>query len=267
MEADDDTPRAFVDLAGSENARLHFTGPPQALTGIIPVVNTSSSKQKIRSIAINSGKLLGAGGVPLREIPFRSRLQGGQRVNLLARIPVDPLTPPGSYDFEITVGSRTLPATAYVPEIVDLHVEPRELTIIASAKISSYTKTVVCENRGNVVLLSGIQCEVPIFDADPLISTVLNGLNKSDRKSVESMTKAALDELADLKVGSLIIKRKGMALSPGQSVALDLQFLLPGGLKAQHHYSVSVGFYNANLQVEIYTTTKPQAARANKIEL
>jgi hypothetical protein len=260
MGANEDTPQAFVHLAGAEDTRLYFSGPPQALTGIIPVVNTSSDKQKIRSITINSGKLRGAGGVPLREIPFRTRLQGGQQANLWARLPLDPQTPPGRYDFEVTVGPRTLPATAYVPEVVDLRVEPQAITIIASAKISSYTKTVVCENHGNVDLLSGNQCEVPIFEGDPLVSTVLNGLNKGDRKSVESMTNAALNELADLKVGTLVIKRKAMTLSPGKKMAVDLEFQLPAGLKAHHHYSLSVGLYNANLEVNIYTTAKPEPA-------
>lgn len=264
MGADDDTPQAFVHLAGSENVRLYFSGPPHTLTGMVPVINTSSDKQKIRSIAINSGKLRGVGGVPLSEIPFRTRLQGGQQANLWARLPLDPQTPPGRYDFEVTVGARTLPATAYVPEVVDLRAEPREITIIASAKISSYTKTVVCENKGNVALLLGKQCEVPIFEADPLVSAVLNGLNKGDRNSLESMTKAALNELADLKAGTLVIKRKAVVLSAGQSVALDLKFELPAGLKAQHHYSLSVGLYNANLHVDIYTTTKPEAASSKE---
>jgi len=260
MAASENTPPAFVHLAGSEDRRIHFSGPPHAITGLIPVVNTSSDKQKIRSIGINPGKLRAAGGAPLCEIPFRARLQGKQQANLRARLPLDPQTPPGIYEFEVTVGPRTLPATAYVPEVVDLHVEPRAITIIATAKASSYTKTVVCENKGNVVLLLGNHCEVPIFEADPIITAILNGLHKGDRKSVESMTKAALDELADLKAGTMIIKRKGFALSPGQSAAVDFTFEIPAGLKPQHHYSLSVGLYNASVNVDIYTTATPEEA-------
>jgi hypothetical protein len=264
MGAKANTPQAFFHLAGPKDSLLVFAGTPQALTGIIPVVNTSSDEQKIRSIPINSKKLRGAGGVPFSEIPFRTRLRGGQQANLRARLPLDPLTPPGSYDFEVTLGPRTLPAIAYVPEVVDLRVVPRAITIIASAKSSSYARTVVIENRGNVVLLMGHQCEVPIFETDSLVNAVLNGLNKGDRESTDSMVKSALIELADQKVGTLVIKRKAIALSPGQKVALDLQFELPASLKPQRYYSASVSLYNASLKVDIYTTSKPKPASSKQ---
>jgi hypothetical protein len=256
MGANESRADGFVHLAGDDDTRLFFSGPPGALTGIIPIVNTSSEKQKIRGIAIKSDKLRGNGGVVLREIPFRTRLSAQQKADLRAILPIDPHTPPGSYDFQVTLGSRTLAATAYVPEVVDLHVEPRTLMILANSKGASYAKTVVCENKGNVVLLSGTQCEVPIFEVEPLERAVLNGLHKSDRKSVESMAKSALNELADLKVGTLIIKRKATALSPGQKLAMEFTFQLPDGLKPQRHYSVSVALYNGHVDLEIYTTWK-----------
>jgi len=260
MGANENTTQAFVHLAGSDDTPLYFSGPPHALVGVIPVINTSPEKQKVRSIAIHSKKLRGAGGTPLREVPFRARLRGGQRLNLRARLPIDPRTPPGHYDFEITVGQCTLPATAHIPEVVDVRVEPQTITIIASAKSSSCTRTLVCENKGNVVLMSGTQCEVPVFESEPLEQAVLEGLNKSDRKSAESMAKAALEELADLKVGTLVVKRKAIALSPGQTVAVDLDFHLPAGLKPQRHYSASLGLYNARVTLDIYTTSKPEPA-------
>lgn len=250
--------KGFVQLAGPDNSVLFFSGPPLAFTGFIPVVNTSPEKQKIRSISIIAEKLRSAGGIPFGEIPFRARLRGGQQARLRAKLPLDPQTPPGRYDFAVTVGPRTLPAVADIPEVVELRIEPRVVTIVASAKNSSYIRKVVCENRGNVVLLGGSQCEVPIFEDERISVAVLNGLHKADRKSIRSMLKAALDELAGLKVGNLIIKRKPMALSPGQKVEVDVQFNLPCGLKPQHHYSASVELYNANLRIEIYTTASPE---------
>jgi hypothetical protein len=245
-------------LAGPEDRVLFFSGPPRAVIGIIPVINASSEKQRIRSIPIDSHKLRAAGGLPFSEIPFRTRLRGGQQVDLRARLPLDPLTPPGSYDFQITLGQRTLRAVAYIPEVVDLHIFPRKITIIASLKTSSYTRTVIFENRGNVPLLTGSQCEVPIIDNDSITNAALEGLNKGDQESTDSMVKAALIELAHLKVGTLVIKRKAMTLSPGQKVVADIQFELPANLKPQHRYSTSVSLYNGSLRLEIYTTSKAQ---------
>ena len=204
--------------------------------------------------------MLGLGGVRLREIPFRARLRGGQQANLQVRLPVDPQTEPGLYDFEITVGPRTFSATACVTEVVKMRLEPRAITIIASPKKSSYTKTVVFQNNGNVPLPLGNHCAVPIFESDLLLSTVLNGLSKGDRKSAQSMATAALSALADLKVGTLVIKRKAVSLSPGKKITADLRFEIPDGLEPQRRYSVSVGLYSATLKIDIYTTAKPEAA-------
>jgi hypothetical protein len=263
MAANENTSTGFFHLAGPDDKVLFFSGPPQAITGIIPVINTSSEEQKIRSISITPNKLRAPGGVPFNEIPFRARVRGGQHANLRARLPLDPHTPPGNYDFEVALGPHKLPAIAYIPEVVDLRLEPREITIIASPKSSSYTRTIVLENRGNVPLLTGSQCEVPIIDTDSLTNAVLDGLkkggrDKGDRESIESMIKEALIELADQKVGMLVIKRKAMTLSPGQKVALEGHFELPVGLKPQHRYSASVNLYNGNLKIEIYTTAKTQ---------
>src|SRR5690349_1773310 len=99
-----DTPiseHGAVHLAGPEDTRLRFSGPPKSLTGTIPLVNTGSEKQKIRSVAVKSDKLLGAGRLPLREIAFYARLYGGEQVSVPATLVLDPQTPPGSYDLEL----------------------------------------------------------------------------------------------------------------------------------------------------------------------
>jgi len=247
--------QAVVQLAASDDTRLRFSGPPKALTGTIPLVNTGTEKQKIRSIAVNSDKLLGAARLPLREIPFYARLEGGQQVSLSATMVLDAQTPPGKYDFELTVGPRTMPATAYVSDVVDLRLDPDQMTILAGSD-TSYTRTLVVENAGNVALPTGAQCEAPIFDSFDLVSSFLIGLNKGDRKSAQSMTLAFLNEWADLKAGTLITKRKPMILGPGQKLSVDIEFHLPADLKPLRHYVANLQLYNATLSVDIYTTAK-----------
>jgi hypothetical protein len=253
-----DTPiseHGAVHLAGPEDTRLRFSGPPKSLTGTIPLVNTGSEKQKIRSVAVKSDKLLGAARLPLREIAFYARLYGGEQVSVPATLVLDPQTPPGSYDLELTVGARTLAATANVSEVVDLRLDPVDVTILAGSA-TSYTRTLVVENAGNVSLPTGAQCEAPIFDSFDLVSTFLIGLNKGDRQSAESMTKAFLNEWANLKGGTLVTKRKAMVLAPGQKLAVDIEFHLPADLKPLRHYRANLQLYNAVLSVDIYTTAK-----------
>ena len=258
--------QATVHLAGPEDTRLRFSGPPKSLTGTLPLVNTGPEKQKIRSVAVNSDKLLGAARLPLREFPFYARLYGGEQVSVPATLVLDPQTAPGSYDLELTVGARTLAATAYVSEVVDLRLDPVQITILAGAT-TSYTRTLVVENAGNVPLPTGAQCDAPIFDSFDLVSTFLIGLNKGDRQSAESMAKAFLNEWADLKAGTLVTKRKAMVLAPGQKLAVDIEFQLPGDLKPLRHYRANLQLYNATLSVDIYTTAKTgSGSKAPKVK-
>jgi len=248
-------PSATVHLAGTEDAHLHFSGPPQGLTGTIPLVNTGGDKQKVRSIAVSSEKLLGAARLPLREMPFYARLYGGEQASVPATLVLDAQTPPGAYGLELRVGERTMAATAHVSEVVDLRLDPSQITILVGSD-TSYTRTLVVENAGNVPLPTGAHCEAPIFDSFDLVSSFLIGLNKGDRKSAESMARAFLNEWADLQAGTLITKRPAMILAPGQKLAVDVEFQIPGKLKPLRHYVASLQLYNATLAIDMYTTVK-----------
>lgn len=251
-----------VHLAGPEGTRLRFSGPPRSLTGNIPLVNHGPGKQKVRSVAVNAEHLRGAAQLPLREVPVYARLQGGEQASVPASITLDPHTAPGSYDFELTVGSRTLPATAYVSEVVDLRLDPSEITILAGTA-TSYIRTIVAENAGNVALPSGAHCEAPLFDSYDLVTSMLMGLHKVGKGSAEELTRAFLGEWGGLQVGTLITRRKPITLGPGQKLPVELEFVLPAGLKPLRHYRASLQLYNASLLVDIYTSANFGSDRGN----
>jgi hypothetical protein len=252
-----------IQLAGPEGVRLFFSGPPRALTGTLPLFNPGTDKQKIRSVAVRAGKLLGAAGLPLREFSFYAKLGPGQQANISGKIMLDRRTPPGNYDIEITVGSRTLPATVFVTEVVDLRMQPQQITILAGSA-SSYKRKFVLENVGNIDLPLGAQCEVPLFEPLDLTSSMLIGLHKADKASAESMVKGILREWSDLPAGTLVIHREPKILHPGEKVAMDAEFQLPPELKPVRHYQANLRLYNANLNLRIYTTVKVGSARKRK---
>ena len=246
--------RQTVQLASPEGTRLHFSGPPSGLTGTIPLVNTGPDKQKIRTVAVNTEKLQGPARLPLREFGLNARLYGGTQANVPAMIVLNSQTQPGRYDFEVTVGGRTLPATAYVSEVVDLRIDPNQITILAGSD-TSYTRRFIVENAGNVPLPTGAECEAPIFDSFDLVSSLVIGLHKGDRTSAESMVKAFLNEWADLQAGTLVTRRKPIVLLPAQKIVGDIEFQLPPNLKPLRHYRASLQLYNAILSVDIYTSS------------
>src|ERR1051326_2249203 len=100
MSADADTPQtesAGIQFAGPDDARLVFSGPPQRLTGTIPLINTSADKQKLRSLEVSADVLQGPAQLPLREVPFLVKLSPGQQAAASGVITLDRGTRPGSY--------------------------------------------------------------------------------------------------------------------------------------------------------------------------
>ena len=231
-----------LQLAGPKDMHLRFSGPPKSLSGTIPLINPTSEKQKIRSIAVTSEKLLGIANQPLREIPFHARLRGGEQLNVPVRLALHSQTPPGSYDLELTIGHRKLPATVHVTEVVDLRIQPHAITILAGSH-TSYTRKLIFENAGNVPLPTGAQCECPLFEQEDLVSSGLIGLHKADKATAESLLKGLLDEWSELAVGTLLINRQAIILRPGQRVEMDVEFQLPPELKPHRRYQASLQLY------------------------
>lgn len=242
-----------VQFAGSAKTTLLFTGPPQGLTGSIPLVNPSDAKLKLRSIGLKSSSLKGVARLPLGEMPFYARLYPGEQADIRGTIMLDSSTPPGNHAFEITIGGTTVAAEAHVEEVVDLRMNPRRVTILAGSA-TEVSRTFVVENAGNVDLPTGAQCETPIVDSNDLVSALVAGINDSDKSTVEAMVKSILLHWGELQVGTLITRRDPIILHPGQKLSVDVRFVLPDTLKPLRHYWANLQLYNATLSVDIYTT-------------
>ncbi|WP_198149003.1 hypothetical protein [Luteibacter yeojuensis] len=245
--------RPSLQLAGVPKTPLFFTGPPHALTGLIPLVNPSDAKLKLRSIGVSSSSLKGSARLPLASMPFYARLQPGEQAHVPGTFALDPSTPPGKHPFEITVGDTTVAAEALVEEVVDLRMSPGQITLLAGSA-ASFTRTLVVENAGNVDLPTGEVCETPIIDSNDLIAAMVAGINDSDKSTVEAMVKGILLKWGDMTPGMLITRRQAMVLHPGQKLAVEIQFDLPPTLKPMRHYWANLQLYNATLSVDIYTT-------------
>jgi hypothetical protein len=236
-------------------APLLFSGPPHNLTGEISLVNPGQEKEKLRSVGVRSASLKGAASLPLDEMPFFAKLYPGQQARVSGTMVVHHATPPGSYPFELTLGNQTLAAIANVEEVIDLRLQPGQITLLAGGP-GPYTRTFIAENKGNVDLATGAQCEAPIFDSYDIPTALLIGLHEADKSSIQTMVKEVLLKWSEIQAGMLITKRDSIILHAGQKKMVDLSFELPHGLKPLRHYRSSLQLYNASLFVDIYTTVK-----------
>ena len=267
MSADADTPQtesAGIQFAGPDDARLVFSGPPQRLTGTIPLINTSADKQKLRSLEVSADVLQGPAQLPLREVPFLVKLSPGQQAAASGVITLDRGTRPGSYQIELKIGDRSVPATAHVSEVVDFQIDPTQVTILGEPG-KTYTRKFFFQNKGNTDLPTGARCEAPVFRSLSLLANLLTGLHKADKSSAEEMVKGFLNEWSTMQVGTMVITREPITLAPGDKVEVDVDFQLPAELEPLNHYAALLQLYNAVLAVDIYTTAEtktPPVAKA-----
>ena len=242
-----------LQLAGAANTRLSFVGPPRRLTGVIPLINETDTKLKLRSIGLKSATLKGAARLPLGETPFFARLYPGQQANVRAVISLDPSTPPGHHQFELTIGKRTIAVDAHVEEVVDLRMTPSQISILAGSE-TTYARTLILENAGNVDLSIGAESIAPVYDSQDIACVLVPAINESDRSSLEAMLRNMLRSIGDLQAGTLVAQHDPIVLHPGQKLAGDFSFNIPGKLKRLHHYYAHLQLYNATLLVDIYST-------------
>ena len=116
-------PNVRCELPAPQIRDFRSPARPDALTGAIPLINETDTKLKLRSIGFRLATLKGPAGLPLGEVPFYATLYPGEQANVPATISLDPSTPPGEHQFELTIGKQTVAADALVEEVIDLRVD------------------------------------------------------------------------------------------------------------------------------------------------
>jgi len=244
-----------IQLACAEEAGPVYSGPPSRLQATIRLVNPTAERLRLRSAGVQAEALLGVARAPLLEIPMAARLGPGEQMSFRSTIAIDPTTPPGTYPLSLTVGGKSVQATAHVTEVVDFRIEPDALTILAG-KETSYTRDFVIENAGNVPLPLGERCEAPLLDSVDLITAMLVGLHDSPHADKDARLTAWLSEWSEVAAGTLVVTREPITLRPGQKISAAATFEVPPTLKPLRHYRASLQLYSATLNVDIYTTVK-----------
>jgi len=242
-----------IQFADAGNSGVVFSGPPAKLRGKIPLVNNSDQKLKMVSLPVTTDVLLGPASLPVQTLTLGARLSPGEQAAVSSTLQLDPTTPPGTYNFSFDISGRTVPALAHVTEVVDFTIEPAEITLLAGSE-TSFERTFVIENSGNVPLPMGERCEAPLIDSIDLGTSMLRGLHEAIDQDVEEKVDSWLKNWGERSPGMLVILRDPIVLSPGNKITITATFQLPQGLTPFRCYNASLQLYNAFLAVTIYTT-------------
>lgn len=230
-----------------------FSGPPARLRGTIRVRNGSGDKVKLSSLPLRRAAVTAAAAQPALAISLAARVYPNQDVRLPATVALDPTTPPGTYEGSVDLGNGEQPVRMYVVEHVDLRVEPQQVFIFSDGDLV-FERQFVAENAGNVPLVLGNQCVVPLGDLTDFKTAVRHGLKGAcDAKASDDVLKAFFCAWAQQQVGDLSITREPITLAPGETRAVTVKFQLPEDIRRFRRYVVQLPLYTATVQVEIVT--------------
>ena len=262
----------FLELS-SPDEPLILSGPPRKIRGKIEIANNGSQRVRVRDASIHSPTKKTRKGTtvmpgPQRLVPVVLRPGHTRRVPL--SLALDPHTPPGEYQAELTIGDRIKPVTLNVVENIELNISPGRF-VLANEAGATVTRRVVLTNQGNVPLKIGEIGAVPLDDDLIVCRTLraaLKAVDEDREKKTEKEEEPTLsDYVAEIfhqakiildKAGNLRVHNKTgeVTIPPGGSTAIDLEIRLPDTLEKRTRYFGTAAIYTSQLTFVIVPTTQ-----------
>jgi len=243
-----------LSLVPAKSDTIIFSGPPGQLKATLRLQNTSREKAKLSSVKLKAPKLQGLAKQPLEELQIGAKLFPSQQAEIPIVMPLDPITPPGTYEAQIQVGEQNLDVLMHVSEHVALSVEPSNVTIYLDGKVkNSFEHEFVVENLGNIPLPLGDKCMVQLVDSLGITSLLRNGLKDAYEQTTDDVMKSFLCSWADQQAGLVSLIREPYTLEPGKKVIIKGRFELPEDTKPYRHYIADFELFNAVIHLDVYS--------------
>jgi len=249
-----------VDVVQAADATrpLVFMGPPEALTGTLPLQNPGADRAVLRRAVFHGDAVQG-------HARFSARLQPGEARAVDVEATLGPHAPPGEHHVEVEIAGRRYPAVVQVSEVVALELEPVPVVVEHPAP-ARVVKTVILRNAGNVPLTIGEIGAVALDEEQLSCRTgrvALADLDDADASldgyvaAVLRATKAAVAQSGLLRVHNTL---GTFVLAPGDVVSLPLEITVPTKLNAGARYSGAVPMFTADLAFLVVPAPKVRAA-------
>ena len=234
---------------------IMFFGEPYRLKGKIPLVNHLDKPIRKTRIRVEKCKLNANNGGPLTEIVVRQSLQPGQETMAFTSLAIDRFTPPGMHKANLKVEGELYDVIFHVAESIDLEIAPREIYITAKSK-SKIKKTIYITNNGNVPLLIGEIGAIGLEENDILCRSIRGAVRQLKEVKMDTALEALVKELEKAYLESKVIfirtTDQPVEVSPGDSIALELEITLPQ-LTKHHWYNGYLNLYNASVAIFIHS--------------
>jgi hypothetical protein len=230
-----------------------FSGTPPICEGMLPLMNETGERVRIRPIPVAKLDRPAGQGPPVGRIQVSARLEPHSRLLSPARLFVGDFTPPGTYSGEITVGGRQEKITIHVLEKSDLSLSPRVLHLEAKGG-ATVTKAVVVTNHGNMPSVLPEVALLPLGAKGGASLLFHAAILEKGKEGYEQVLDNFVGRMAESEAGPcrVVFKPAGSAeIAPGESRPVELEIRLPAELIKHRTYRGVLALRNARLILEV----------------
>lgn len=243
-----------IATVSSEDHPIVFWGPPDFVRGSIEVRNESRAMLSGVSIRVEETDIRTKDGVPLRWLQAQVPLLPEEQRKIHFRIPIDPHTPAGIHTAELVAGRSRERVAIAVSERSRIGVTPALLSL-PNAPDAAVDRDVIVHNSGNLPVTLDRVSPVMLEDRDLLPRLAREVSRKSTHPTWDQVVGSISDEVkrADAH-GALKVRVKDgpIALEPGETAIVQLEFSIPTHLHKDRRYIGRVSLHNARLIVDIH---------------
>jgi len=235
-------------------------GSPGRVQGTLTIQNDSEEKLTVRSISIQAPKLRSQTLEPLQEVRIFSRMYPSQQSRVTLDFPIDPSTPPGTYQATVQIGGQSQPVQIRISESMELEIEPDMVTVSAQDQ-KRFEREFVVTNVGNVPISVGEKWVAALQAPEGMESQVVQSLKALCKKKQdegppsgeEGSVQEMLCLVASRQPGPVALTWENLTLAPGETRVMKGVIELPDGLQPHRHYFAELELFSASLLVDIYT--------------
>jgi hypothetical protein len=235
-------------------------GIPGRVQGVLTVQNDSEAKLTVRSLPLQAPTLRSQSLGPLQEVRTFSRVYPRQQNLVMVDFPIDPSTPPGTYQGTVQIGDQNHPVQIRISESVEIEINPDSVTLSVQGH-RRFEREFVVTNVGNVPVSVGEKWVAPVQATEGIESQVVQRLkdicqkkyDESPRAREEATVREMLCLLASQQPGPVALTWQNLTLAPGETQVMKGSIELPDGLQPHRHYFAEIEIFSGGILVDIYT--------------
>lgn len=254
---------AAIDLVDWPAERmLRVTGSPASLRLPITLSNSSDTIQGGGAPAHIELKSAAGHALSVQSVGTLPAVAAGSVAPGRLRLRLDPTTPPGSYQGQITVAGVTRPLQIDIVETVAVAIRPAPL-VIDAANGATQPVSVSVENRGNVALTVDLTGDYPLGEELPLLSPTVEDIGAANGiEKLIGLLQPAAHRMPPLReIGRIHVTMPGgpVGIEPGAAATVALALALPDLIVPSVRYRAFIPLYDGDLAIVIVTAAKSKS--------